>query len=84
MIHRCGRCDFGVAREDGSCDGGCDSEEDFSCPGCDAEPGDGYTADCHHPVGCGYYKAAMGALSNRLGLLKVSENCADEEAVRFA
>ena len=52
-------------------------EEDMSCPGCDAEPGDGYTADCHHPVGCGYYKASMGALSNRLGTL--SEACNEKE-----
>jgi len=45
-------------------------ERDFGCPGCDAQPGDGYTADCHHPEGCGYWKSSMGALSNRLGVLK--------------
>jgi len=46
-----------------------DDQEDFGCPGCDARPGDGYTADCHHPEGCGHWKA-QGGLSNRLGNLK--------------
>jgi hypothetical protein len=43
---------------------------DDSCPGCDSRPGDGYTADCHDPEGCGYYKKEFGALSNRFGELK--------------
>jgi hypothetical protein len=43
-------------------------DDDMSCPGCAAQPGDGYTADCHHPEGCGYFKAAFGALSSRLPL----------------
>lgn len=40
--------------------------EECRCPGCACEPGSGYTAGCHHPEGCGYFKATMGALSSRL------------------
>jgi len=46
----------------------CDSCKDalFCCSTCGAEPGDGYTAECHDADGCGYAKANFGALSNRL------------------
>jgi hypothetical protein len=27
-----------------------------ACPGCGCEPGDGATAGCTHPEGCGYFK----------------------------
>ncbi len=26
------------------------------CPGCGCMPGDGYTVNCYHPTGCGYFK----------------------------
>ena len=29
---------------------------DDRCPGCGCEPGDGLTANCYHPDGCGYYR----------------------------
>ena len=28
-----------------------------ACPGCGAEPGDGCTAGCNHPEGCGFFAA---------------------------
>lgn len=28
---------------------------DYPCPGCGSLPGDGYTAGCDHPDGCGYF-----------------------------
>jgi len=31
-----------------------------ACPGCGCKPGDGYTAECEHPAGCGYFKAMAG------------------------
>lgn len=40
-------------------------DDECRCPGCLCEPGDGYTAECHHPDGCGYFKA-HGGLSSRL------------------
>lgn len=73
-------CECGVAAEGnitlaGAGESVCDScheslEDSYGCPGCDAEPGDGYTAHCHHPEGCGYFKQVFGALSNRIGKLK--------------
>ena len=34
----------------------CEVDDDCSCPGCGCAPGDGVTADCDHPDGCGYLK----------------------------
>ena len=30
---------------------------DAACPGCGCEPGDGTTAGCTHPDGCGFFAA---------------------------
>jgi len=32
-----------------------------ACPGCGCEPGDGVTASCNDPAGCGYFKAQAPA-----------------------
>ena len=46
---------------------GCtDAQCDERCPGCGAKAGDGLTAGCHHPDGCGWAKAQHGGLSSRL------------------
>jgi len=31
-----------------------------ACPGCGCLPGDGISADCDHPEGCGFWKAVGG------------------------
>lgn len=33
-----------------------DSGSEHSCPGCGSEPGDGVSASCDHPDGCGELK----------------------------
>ena len=35
-------------------------EDDEACPGCGCKPGDGVTATCFHPDGCGFSKTAHG------------------------
>ncbi len=41
-------------------------DETWRCPGCGCRAGDGLTADCHHPDGCGHGKAVHGGLSSQL------------------
>jgi hypothetical protein len=38
----------------GDHDGPCDGDAEAACPGCGCRPGDGVTAGCFHPDGCGH------------------------------
>jgi hypothetical protein len=33
-----------------------ENEDAERCPGCNAAPGDGLTAGCNHPDGCGFWR----------------------------
>lgn len=37
-----------------------------ACPGCGCRPGDGRTAGCTHPVGCGYWQAISATAAGSL------------------
>lgn len=53
----CEDCDDAINTSDTTSD-------DDACPGCGCRPGDGLTAGCNHPDGCGYFRGWHEALGN--------------------